>query len=74
MNYKLRLMIYLLNKSIWYAGLVGFVYSLAMLVNRDSDLEYWVYSTIIFLAIMIIAVILYLVRKSKLPLPGKDYK
>ena len=74
MSYKLKLILYIVSKTLLYACIIGFAFSLVMLTMDNLPLEYWLYRALSFFVILVIATILYLVRKSKFPLPGKDYK
>ena len=74
MNYALKLTLYILSKAFLYAGIVGFIHSLIMLFAVPEENQYWLIRSVLFFLISCLALFLYIFRKSKIPLPGRDYR
>lgn len=73
MNYTLKFIVYILSKAFLYASALGFLHSLIMSIVDFEETRYWIIRAGLFLVISGLAMILHIIRKSKIPLPGKDY-
>jgi len=73
MNYTIKLILYILSKAFLYASFIGFIYSIVMIFVESEEATYWIVRSALFLILSGIALLLYIVRKSKIPLPGRDY-
>ncbi len=73
MNYKIRLILYVISKVIIYLSVIGSLYSLVMIFVEQNNFEYWLIRTALFVIVTIITSVLFIIRKAKIPAAGKDY-
>ncbi|MCZ7603221.1 MAG: hypothetical protein M5R37_10145 [Melioribacteraceae bacterium] len=73
MDYKIRLILYVISKAFIYASIIGLVHALVMLFVEQSNLKYWLTRMALFVLITFAAAILFIIRKGKIPAAGKDY-
>lgn len=73
MNYKIRLILYVISKVIIYLSVIGSLYSLVMIFVEQNNFEYWLIRTALFVIVTNITSVLFIIRKAKIPAAGKDY-
>ena len=74
MEYAFRLFLYYVNRLAICFAFGGMIYSLIKVLIGDYKWHEGLISGFVFLAIFIGLGIIYIVRKSKLPAAGKDYR
>jgi len=73
MNYKIRLILYIISKVFIYLAVIGSLHAIVMIFVEQSDFKYWLIRTSLFVIVTIIAIVLFIIRKARIPAAGKDY-
>lgn len=73
MNYKIRLILYVISKVFIYLSVIGSLHALVMIFVEPNNLKYWLIRTAVFVIVTIIASALFMMRKAKIPAAGNDY-
>ena len=74
MGYNLKLFIYYLNSIAVFAAAVWLVYSIVMIFVNNDNITNNFFDIAIYAVAFLLLFILNIVRKSKIPAAGKDYK
>ena len=74
MSYKVKLILYLITKLFLIAAAFGILYSAYMLFTNLDEWIFWLAALVVNFILLGIFIGLYILRKSKFPLPGIDYK
>jgi len=74
MHNRLRLFIYIINKTLIYLSLAVSAYFLVMLLLNFDEYLFWLGRLIASLILYFVFKILFIIRKSRIPAAGLDYK
>ena len=74
MHNRLRLFIYIINKTLIYLSLAVSAYFLVMLLLNFDEYLFWLGRLIASLILYFVFKILFIIRKSRIPVAGLDYK
>lgn len=69
----MRIILYYLNCIALMISFGGLVYSVSMLLLHLQDYKKWLIALTIFLLLFALFLGFFIIRKSKLPLAGKDF-
>ena len=73
MSYLTTIILYYLNLIALIISLGGIIYSVAMFFIRSNEQSKWLITGIIFLLTFILLIVLFVIRRSKIPAAGRDY-
>jgi len=70
----MRMALYIFNIVMIYLSMAGIAFSLVMLIVRFEAVNIWLKTGGFCALALIISAILFVLRKSKCPVPGIDYR
>jgi len=73
MSYTFKWILYIINKSLTILSLAWVIYSLTRLITNLDDWIHWLLMIGVGVVSYVLSKIIYVIRKSYFPLPGKDY-
>ncbi len=68
-----KLVLYFINLAIMVTAMAGLLYALIMMLVFQNEWLYWLLAVIGCFCALILFAVLYVVRKQKFPVAGKDY-
>ncbi|MBU1099111.1 MAG: hypothetical protein KKA84_01815 [Bacteroidetes bacterium] len=73
MSYTLKWILYLINKTLTLLSLAWVIYSLIQLITNINDWIHWLLMLGVGILSYVLSKVIYVIRKSYFPLPGRDY-
>ena len=71
---SVKWILYLSLKLSMFVAFAGIIYSIIMILVGINETKYWLIRLGAFLVAAVIIFSLQILRRSKFPIPGKDYK
>ena len=73
MGYKIKLILYYINKLVSFISILAVLFFLVMFIAYPEEWLSWLTKTGISFGVYILSKIIHIIRKSKMPVPGMDY-
>lgn len=73
MGNRWKLVLYYMNLAVLGTAVAGILYACLMMLLFRGEWLYWLLAAIGFLCTLALAAVLFVIRKQKFPVAGRDY-